>query len=179
MGLPLLLRTVLPVGLMGLMMSAYFSAIMSTADSCLMASSGNVLTDILDKIFHFRHDSKKVLRISQILTFVIGGSALLLALKMQNVLELMLYSYAFMVSGLFIPILGALFWKKSSPVAAFWSMLIGGGTTLYLTIAQFKLPFALDPNIFGISASLILFVVLTYLFPRTRYGGHQQAFHQK
>ncbi|MGM0530574.1 MAG: sodium:solute symporter family protein, partial [Bacteroidota bacterium] len=53
MGLPLLLRTVLPVGLMGLMMSAYFSAIMSTADSCLMASSGNVLTDILDKIFHF------------------------------------------------------------------------------------------------------------------------------
>jgi hypothetical protein len=31
---------------------------------------------------------------------------------MQNVLELMLYSYAFMVSGLFIPVLGALFWRK-------------------------------------------------------------------
>src|SRR6056297_1701299 len=167
MGLPLLLRSVLPVGLMGLMMSAYFSAIMSTADSCLMASSGNVLTDILDKIFHFRHDSKMVLRISQILTFFIGGSALLLALTMQNVLQLMLYSYAFMVSGLFIPILGALFWKKSSAVAAFWSMLIGGGTTLYLTIAQFSLPFNLDPNIFGITASLVLFVSLTYLFPKS------------
>jgi SSS family solute:Na+ symporter len=167
MGLPLLLRTVLPVGLMGLMMSAYFSAIMSTADSCLMASSGNVLTDILDKIFHFRHDSKKVLRVSQLLTFIIGGSALLLALEMQNVLQLMLYSYAFMVSGLFIPILGALFWKKSSPVAAFWSMLIGGGTTLYLTIAQFSLPFNLDPNIFGITASLVLFISLTYLFPKS------------
>src|SRR6056297_2039183 len=168
MGLPLLLRSVLPVGLMGLMMSAYFSAIMSTADSCLMASSGNVLTDILHKIFRFDHDSKKVLRISQMLTFVIGGSALLLALKMQNVLQLMLYSYAFMVSGLFIPILGALFWKRSSPVAAFWSMLIGGGTTLYLTIAQFKLPYGLDPNIFGITAGLILFVGLTFLFPRRK-----------
>jgi SSS family solute:Na+ symporter len=167
MGLPLLLRTVLPVGLMGLMMSAYFSAIMSTADSCLMAASGNVLTDILDKIFHFQHDSKKVLRISQLLTFIIGGSALLLALKMQNVLQLMLYSYAFMVSGLFIPILGALFWKKSSPVAAFWSMLTGGGTTLYLTIAQYSLPFNLDPNIFGITASLVLFIALTYLFPKS------------
>jgi SSS family solute:Na+ symporter len=33
-------------------------------------------------------------------------------------LELMLYSYAFMVSGLFIPVLGALFWKKSHPIAA-------------------------------------------------------------
>jgi hypothetical protein len=27
--------------------------------------------------------------------------------------------YAFMVSGLFIPVLGALFWKKSHPIAAF------------------------------------------------------------
>jgi SSS family solute:Na+ symporter len=38
---------------------------------------------------------------------------------MQNVLELMLYSYAFMVS-LFVPVIGgALFGKKSHPIAAF------------------------------------------------------------
>lgn len=165
MGLPLLLRSVLPVGLMGLMMSAYFSAIMSTADSCLMASSGNVLTDILDKIFDFKNKPKKVLRISQLLTFIIGGAALLLALTMKNVLDLMLYSYAFMVSGLFIPILGALFWKRSSSIAAFWSMLIGGSTTLILTETETKLLFDLDPNIFGITGSLIIFIAFSYLFP--------------
>jgi Na+/proline symporter len=33
--LPMLIRTVLPAGLMGLMMSTYFSAILSTADKCL------------------------------------------------------------------------------------------------------------------------------------------------
>jgi SSS family solute:Na+ symporter len=170
MGLPLLLRKVLPVGLMGLMMSAYFSAIMSTADSCLMASSGNVLTDILDKIFNFENKPKTVLRISQILTFTIGGLALLLALTMQNVLDLMLYSYAFMVSGLFIPILGALFWKRSSSTAAFWSMLIGGATTLILTETSARLPFSLDPNIFGITGSLIIFIVFSYVFPSKRYA---------
>lgn len=168
MGLPLLLRSVLPVGLMGLMMSAYFSAIMSTADSCLMASSGNVLTDILDKIFNFENKPRTVLRISQILTFIIGGLALLLALTMQNVLDLMLYSYAFMVSGLFIPILGALFWKRSSSIAAFWAMLIGGATTLVLTEANIKLPFDLDPNIFGITGSLIIFIIFSFLFPSKR-----------
>ena len=51
-GLPMLLRTVLPVGLMGIVMSAYFSAILSTADSCLMASSGNVVSDIIG---HFKY----------------------------------------------------------------------------------------------------------------------------
>lgn len=164
-GLPLLLRTVLPVGLMGLMMSAYFSAIMSTADSCMMAASGNLLTDILSKILHIEGNHKKMLRISQGLTLVIGVLALLLAASMENVLELMLYSYAFMVSGLLFPVIGAFFLKKRSPVAAFWSMLLGGGTTLVLTVTGIPLPLGLDPNIFGIATSALAFLSLTMLFP--------------
>ena len=164
-GLPLLLRTVLPVGLMGLMMSAYFSAIMSTADSCMMAASGNLLTDILSKIFPIGGSEKSMLRISQLLTLLIGILALLLAASMENVLELMLYSYAFMVSGLLFPVIGAFFLKKRSAVAAFWAMLAGGGTTLMLTVSRIQLPFNLDPNIFGISASAALFFILAQLFP--------------
>ena len=45
MGLPLLIRNVLPIGVTGLVLAAYFSAIMSTADSCLLASVGNVVSD--------------------------------------------------------------------------------------------------------------------------------------
>lgn len=164
-GLPLLLRTVLPVGLMGLMMSAYFSAIMSTADSCLMAASGNVLTDILSRIFRIEGKDRVMLRLSQLLTLIIGILALLLAASMENVLELMLYSYAFMVSGLLVPVIGAFFMKKHTPVAAFWAMLTGGGTTLALTVTGIPLPFSLDPNIFGISVSAIVFLSLTGLLP--------------
>jgi SSS family solute:Na+ symporter len=168
MGLPLLLRTILPVGLMGLMMSAYFSAIMSTADSCLMAASGNVQTDILRKLFRLPEGTKYTLRLSQLITFIIGVLALVLALQMENVLELMLYSYAFMVSGLFVPVIGAFYWKRGSTIAAFWAMLAGGSTTLVLTLLSIKLPFGLDPNIFGITASLIVFVTLSYVFPGRR-----------
>jgi SSS family solute:Na+ symporter len=49
---------------------------------------------------------------------------------MQNVLELMLYSYAFMVSGLFIPILGAFILEEKSILAAF-GYAFGGATTIY------------------------------------------------
>jgi solute:Na+ symporter, SSS family len=165
MGLPLLLRTILPVGLMGLMMSAYFSAIMSTADSCMMAASGNLLTDILSKIFRLDGSQKKMLRISQFLTLVVGVLALLLASTMENVLELMLYSYAFMVSGLLVPVIGAFYLKRRSPAAAFWAMLTGGGTTLFLTVSGMPLPLGLDPNIFGISASAITFISLAQISP--------------
>ncbi len=161
-GLPLLLRTVLPVGLMGLMMAAYFSAIMSTADSCLMASSGNFLTDILTRWFKVPQKRKHFLLLSQGLTFVLGTLALLLATRMPNVLELMLYSYAFMVSGLFVPVIGALFIKNASPTAAFWAMLLGGGTTIILIMGGWDLPLGLDPNIFGISLSGMSFIFINF-----------------
>ncbi len=169
MGLPVLLRTVLPVGLTGLMLSAYFSAIMSTADSCLMAASGNVVTDILDKFWPVR-GKDKVLRVSQIATLIIGALALFLALQMQNVLELMLLSYAFMVSGLFIPVIGGLYWKKASSTAAFWSMLLGGSVTLLLVLTEISLPFGLDANVAGISISLITLLLLSYLTTGPKQG---------
>ncbi|MBN1300907.1 MAG: sodium:solute symporter family protein [Melioribacteraceae bacterium] len=157
MGLPMLLRTILPVGLMGLMMSAYFSAIMSTADSCLMAASGNVMTDILDKFFNMSNNQKSHLRYSQVLTLLLGSLSLLLASSMQNVLELMLYSYAFMVSGLFIPLIGAFYWKYSNSNSALWAMILGGGTTIALIALDADLPLQLDANIYGIAISAVAY----------------------
>lgn len=160
-GLPMLLRTVLPTGFLGIMMAAYFSAILSTADSCLMASSGNVVSDIIGRFKEFDSESPAFLRMSQIATLVIGLCALLLAGMMTNVLDLMLYSYAFMVSGLLVPVIGALYWKKSTPAGAMGAMLIGGGTTITLQIAGLTLPYNLDPNVFGISASLLSFIIIS------------------
>lgn len=155
MGLPVLLKTVLPVGFLGIVLSAYFSAIMSTADSCLMAASGNLLTDV------FRlHNGKRSLLLSQLLTFVIGSIALLLALKMTSVLDLMLHSYSFMVSGMIIPVLAALFSKNPNKVAALLSMLTGGSLTLFLILSGLKLPLELDANIFGIGGSLLVYVLV-------------------
>ncbi|SHF19959.1 solute:Na+ symporter, SSS family [Mariniphaga anaerophila] len=155
MGLPLLLKNVLPIGFLGIVLSAYFSAIMSTADSCLMAASGNMLIDVF---------KKRGLRQSQLLTFVIGVLALIIALKMTNVLELMLHSYAFMVSGMFIPVLVALFARTPNSKAAFASMVAGGVTTLTLLVSNARLPLELDANIFGIMASLIVYMLVSFVY---------------
>ncbi len=164
-GLPMLLRTVLPIGLMGIMMSAYFSAILSTADSCLMAASGNVVSDIINYFKRIDHESDTFIRFSQITTFIIGAGAIVVSSTMESVLELMLYSYAFMVSGLFVPVIGALYWKKSSSAGAIAAMILGGATTVLLQELFESLPLGLDPNVFGISVSAIAFIMLSLAFP--------------
>lgn len=173
MGLPLLLRHTLPVGLMGIMVAAYFSAIMSTADSCLMASSGNFVTDLASRIFDF--DYKVSLRISQIATLIIGVLAILIALKLQDVLKLMLLSYSFMVSGLLVPVLAAFFGNTRSSAGAVGAMITGGTATAGLNLTQMKLPLGLDPNFFGITAAALMFIFLSHFVPDKTPGSPLDA----
>ena len=162
MGLPLLLRHILPVGLMGLLLSAYFSAILSTADSCLIAASGNILTDIIEKIIPGGLSEKKILLYSKILTLLVGIFAVFIALNMEGVLQLMLYSYAIMVSGLLIPVLALLIYKKPNTTAALSAMIAGGTVTIVLTTIESKLPFGLAANIFGIVVAALIYLVIHY-----------------
>lgn len=171
MGLPLLIQHILPIGFTGVVIAAYFSAVLSTADSCLMAASGSVVGDLIpDK----QKNGKTIVRYSQISTFMLGALAILLATTMENVLSLMLYAYAFMVSGLLVPVVGAMFLRTRYAGAALTSMIVGGTVTIALIIGNADLPFQLDPNVFGLSASAIsYFIVHTILHYRRPSIGYK------
>jgi SSS family solute:Na+ symporter len=72
-------------------------------------------------------------------------------------------SYAFMVSGLLVPVIAGFLVPNPSAKAALFSMLVGGGVTLTLLILNVKLPWGLDPNVFGLSCSLITYLILQRL----------------
>ena len=170
MALPMLIRDVLPIGVTGIVIASYFSAIMSTADSCLMASSGNFVNDIIERYFVKDVSAKASIRLSMIATLIIGTLAVVMAAQFNTVLNAILYAYAFMVSGLFVPTLGAYFWKRSSSTGAISAMLAGGILTLLLLTKIIALPemmakLKLDASVYGISFSAVTFVCMSILFP--------------
>lgn len=162
MALPLMLNHVLPLGVSGFVLASYFSAVMSTADSCLIAASGNVENDILGR---FKWGRNSLLLRSILITAILGTIAFFLASSFLSVLDVVLQSYSFMVSGLLVPTLFAYFAKRPSQTAAILSMLGGGSLTLFLIFSKTNLPYGLDPTIFGIAASLGLYL-LTNLITR-------------
>lgn len=161
LGLPLLIKNLLPVGLTGIVMAAYLSAVLSTADSCLMAASGNVVSDLIPD--NKKKGDKSVVRISKIATLLIGLFAILLASTMENVLSLMLYAYAFMVSGLLVPIIAALVLKQPRPLPALAAMIAGGGISIVLIIADTALPYGLDPNVFGLTGAVLAYWITSII----------------
>lgn len=163
MAMPMLLKDILPIGVTGIVIASYFSAIMSTADSCLIASSGNFVNDIIERYFFKNKSDKSLIRLSQIVTLIIGVLTLIIASSFNTVLEIILHAYSFMVSGLFVPTLGAYFWSKSNPTAAFASMVLGGGITLVLIFCKVEIIYGLDPSIIGIVLSAITFIGISLI----------------
>jgi solute:Na+ symporter, SSS family len=164
MGLPLLVREVLPVGVKGVVLAAYFSAIMSTADSCLLASVGNAVNDIYQQWIRPSADDARVLTLSRNLTVLIGFGSVGLALAVPKVLDAIVLAYGFMVSGLFAPTLGGLLWPRVSSTAALSSMLAGGGALIALTARPAWNP-APDPILLALPLSALTLVVVTLLRP--------------
>lgn len=177
-GLPMLINDILPVGITGIVAAAYFSAIMSTADSCLMASSGNLVNDLIQRYMMPRASHKRIVRLSQAVTLVLGIIAVILAGRFQTVLDAILYAYAFLVSGLFVPTLGAYFWRGASSVGALLAMITGGGLTLVLIGLQthldngLPLPYELDPVVFGMGLSAVVFVLGSMIFKSPKTTNH-------
>lgn len=161
-GLPLLLKSILPIGLMGVMLSVYFSAILSTADSCLMAASGNVITDIVLHFFPQLKNHKQLMNLTRAVTLCLGLLAIVLASYVDNVLTLMMQSYEFMVAGLLVPIVAALFTPYVRSEAAWASMIAGGGITLVFYLAELPLPWHLKPIMWAILGSALTYICVYY-----------------
>ena len=160
MGLPMLIKTALPIGVTGVVIASYFSAIMSTADSCLIAASGNIVNDILERYWSKGWSHKKLIILSQLVTLLIGALTLAIASSFQTVLEIILHAYSFMVAGLFVPTLIALICKSVNTTAAMWAMASGGLFVLGTILLNSQLPFDLDGSFYGILVSAFFYVIV-------------------
>lgn len=109
-----------------------------------------------------------MIRTSKLVTLVIGVFAILLASVMENVLALMLYAYAFMVSGLLVPVVAALIFKKPHPLPALASMVLGGTVSISLIITNIDLPYGLDPNVFGLSSAILAYAICNAIAKQKR-----------
>lgn len=127
---PMIVLELLPVGLAGVVIAAYIAAVMSTADSALIGPVAIFTNDIYRK--HWRPDAsnRSLVRVARISTLVLGVLAIAIAYLVPNVLDLILYAYTFGAAGLFFPMLGLLYWRRTTAKGAFWSMLAGGGSAV-------------------------------------------------
>jgi len=112
----------LPDGLRSLIIAAAVAAMMSTASAGLLAASSTLSEDLLPVVRGGRESDMKVIRWCTLIT---GVFVLSVALLVTDVLTALTLAYDLLVGGMFVPLIGAIFWKRATPRAAVVSMTAG------------------------------------------------------
>jgi SSS family solute:Na+ symporter len=105
------------------------SAIMSTADSYLLAGTSLITNNILLKVCEIKDEKKKILFI-RLIHILLALAALFLALHGTSIFCMMVHSGATLFVAIFIPATAALLLKKNNRAAAWCSLILGTGTWL-------------------------------------------------
>ena len=152
----------LPVGITGLVLAAALAAVMSTASAGLLASSTILANDVYTGLVA-GDDHNKVL-VNRVSTLLVGIVVLVISLIVSDVIGALTVAYDLLSGALFVPIVGALFWRRATTAGALASMAAGSVVVVIFMVLDGL--FANTPIIWGMLASLVVFVVVSLLTPK-------------
>jgi len=139
--IPMLIDEVLPAWAAAIVIAAILGAIMSTADSLLMAGTSHVTHDIYVRLIDpgAEADSTRLLLISRIVTVLLGMLALWMAVNFKAIIDMLLMSYTLYAAGVFVPVVGGLYWKRATAPGAIAAIVGGSGIGLAAELGAVEL----------------------------------------
>ena len=112
-----------PVAL-ALFLGALISALMSSADSALLAPASVIGWDLV-RFFKPDTDERQILRICRLSVPVLGMFSLYLALAHNTVYSLMVDSWSILLATLFVPLTAGIWWPRANLAGALSAMIAG------------------------------------------------------
>ena len=107
---------------------------------------------------------KSGLWVNRMLTLLVGGVVLLLAMVVHDVLTALTLAYNLLVAGMLVPLLGAIFWPRATTAGAIVSMVLGCGTAILAMVS-----YGLDSNLpiyQSLAVALVSFVLVSLMTAR-------------
>jgi SSS family solute:Na+ symporter len=162
---PAMIRYLFPVGIDGLVIAALLSAMMSSADTCLLTTGTILSFDILRPLVRRDLSDRTLLLLSRGFMVIIGVVSLVIALSLKGVISSLLLGYTVYTSGLIFPTLLG-FFRCSLGLnreGAITAMVVGGGLALVGKLMGWSL-FGLPAGIYGFFLSGLTLVAVSRAF---------------
>jgi SSS family solute:Na+ symporter len=156
LALPRLILDLVPVGVSGLILAGFVSAMMSTADSALLAASTLFTNDVYRPFVHPDASEATSARVSRGCILVLGIVMISTAAAIGNVVQALILAYDLLTGSIFVPVFGAFFWSRSTWQGALSSMVVSGVAVLG-SLWAFGFSSNL-PILYGLATSLVTFV---------------------
>ncbi|WP_266081064.1 sodium:solute symporter [Haladaptatus caseinilyticus] len=161
LALPQLILEIVPVGFSGIILAGFVSAMMSTADSALLASSTLFTRDVYKRFIDSDASDETYSNVSRLVIVILGAFMTYAAIEIGNVILALTLAYDLLTGCIFVPIFGAFFWKRATWQGALSSICV---SAIVVVGTIYVYGFSSDlPIIFGLITGILCFVPVSYL----------------
>ncbi|MEA4846336.1 MAG: sodium/solute symporter [Clostridiaceae bacterium] len=128
---PMMVVTLFPPFLQGLVLAAVAAAAMSTLDGVILVIGAAIGNDLYKDVFNPKATDKQVLRVTQVVIFIVLAALAYLAQNVPTQITfLATFSHTMMASMIAAPVLGGIFSKKGTAGGCVVAQIFGAGTAL-------------------------------------------------
>jgi len=163
--MPYVIRTVLPVGVRGMVIAGVISIVMSSADSFLNGASTGCINDIVKPLRKQPLSERHELLLAKLTNCLVGILAVVFAIKINNVLDILVYTYRFWAPVIVIP-LGAVLLGIRVTRLAFLTGTISGAVGVLIWNFLLEAPAGIEGLVIGAFCNLIVFTITNKLFAK-------------
>lgn len=152
-----MIMTVAPIGIRGIIIAGMLSIVMSSADSFLNSASVGLVCDVIVPLCKKSRSDKGTLNLIKWVNLITGTLAVLIAIAIPNILDVLTFAYSFWSPLILIPLAAALLGIKPKPKAFYISMACGGAV-MFIWTYMLGSPYGMDGSIAGVIANLLAFI---------------------
>ncbi len=108
LAMPYVIRTVLPLGIRGIVIAGAISIVMSSADSFLNSAATCFVNDLVKPLRKSPLPERQELLLAKVVNCIVGILAVVFAVKISSILDILIYAYNFWAPVMVIPLAAVL-----------------------------------------------------------------------
>jgi len=174
LAMPYVIRTVLPAGVRGIVIAGVISIVMSSADSFLNGAATSCINDLAKPLRKNPLSERQELLLAKLTNCFVGVLAVIFAIKIRSVLDILIYAYNFWAPVILVPLAAVLLGVRVTKVG-FVAGVVAGIAAVLIWNSLLRSPGGVNGLVIGVSCNLIAFAVTGFASPPSRSAGRLTA----
>lgn len=167
LAMPNVIRTFLPAGLRGFVIAGVISIVMSSADSFLNGAATCCINDVVKPLRKNPIPKQRELLLAKLTNLLVGVLAVIFALKIPSVLDILIYAYNFWAPIIVVPLAAVLLGVRVTR-AGFLAGALAGAAGALIWNYILKTPAGIEGLAIGVFCNIIFFVLANKLSIRAQ-----------
>ncbi len=159
-----LLLSRLPTAVAAVILAAIICAVLGACNSAYIVVAANVVHDIYQGMIDPDASSQSCRRVLALVNALVCVIGIFLALRMNDIIQLLALGYSLLTAGCLVPFAGGLLWKRGTAAGALAGSFVGMAASAGSSLGLFWLPY---PSISAILLSALAYVLVS-LFKKQR-----------